>query len=133
MKIAIALYAALAASLVSAPIAASAADFAGTWKVDGSEKQPGSTFVIAAVCQFQQAGVVLTGTCKGPNGIGPASGKLVGPTKVEWECNVTPTDRVGFRGLIKLAGVMGADGVVRGEFSLSTAPALRGTFTQVRP
>jgi len=133
MRVITSLCAVLAASLAAAPIAANAADFAGTWKVNGSMKQPRGALVLDAVCQFQQAGVVLRGACKGPTGEGPALGKLISPTKVEWQCDVTPTAPDGFRGAIRFDGVMGADGVVRGEFAISTAPALRGTYTQVRP
>ena len=111
---------------------ASARSFAGTWSVSATFISGGQIVGTATpVCTFQQAGDRISGTCKGPNGIGPAAGTVSG-REVRWQWNHSATTALGVTGATRFHGTMGADGVIRGTAVNSTRPGLVGTFTEQR-
>jgi hypothetical protein len=81
---------------------------------------------------FQQAGATLTGTCKGPNSLGPATGKVSG-RNVFFQANVVPHTPIGFRGSIQLSGTLDPENVIRGRMKVSSLPGRVGAFTAQRP
>ena len=68
--------------------------------------------LVSPVCEFRQSGDRLAGTCSGPNGGGNA---------------------VGLAGVSSFQERLGADGVVRGTWTFSGRPGVRGEFTAQRP
>jgi beta-lactamase regulating signal transducer with metallopeptidase domain len=107
-------------------------DLSGAWDVRGAIRAPGQAVVgTAPTCEFQQAGSRLAGTCKGPNSLGTAAGKVEGG-HVSWQWQATSYTPVGLSGLASFDGEIGPDDVVRGTWSFSGAPGLTGEFTQQR-
>jgi|SRR5450755_915759 hypothetical protein len=115
------------AILVISPRIADAANFAGTWAVNGIMGDPVFA-TIAPVCVFKQDGNKITGSCKGPNGLGSAEGAVDGE-KIVWHWYRIATNSVGVDGTATLKGVWGSDGVLRGTWTDSAAPDAGGTFT----
>jgi hypothetical protein len=117
----------------AAPTLASADDFAGSWAVSGVIHGDGPVVLsIAADCVFQQTGTIIAGTCKGPYGLGPASGTVVGP-KIAFEAVVKATAPGGLSGALAFAGAVGPDNVIRGEVKYAGLPGHVGAFTAQRP
>jgi D-alanyl-D-alanine-carboxypeptidase/D-alanyl-D-alanine-endopeptidase len=117
----------------AAPASSGAADFSGEWDVDGVIQSDGQ--VVARTrphCVFQQAGERLSGTCKGPNGLGVATGTVSGKT-VSWRWEETGVTPNAVSGTAAFDGTQGADAVVRGAMSFSALPGMTGTFVQHRP
>ena len=106
---------------------AEAVTFAGTWAVSG---RLGATGSVSPVCVFRQSGIALSGTCKGPNGIGSALGAVRGAA-IEWQWHVTRTDPQGYSGIVTFRGTLGADGVIRGSWVFAGATGV-GEFTAQR-
>jgi hypothetical protein len=105
----------------AAPIAAEAANFAGTWTFTGTFVYRGSSYVTAPVCVLRQSGNALAGSCKGPNAIGSASGTVNGRAfTLQWHA-IANTGRTG---VSTLKGTWGADGVVRGTITSTSAPGI---------
>jgi hypothetical protein len=128
----------LTALLAGAAIAAvsqhpaSAADLSGTWNVSATYISHGALVGTATpVCTFQQTGGRLSGTCKGPNGIGPAAGTVAGGS-VAWQWDHTATTPYGATGAGRYRGTVGADGVIRGTATDTALPGVAGAFTQQR-
>src|SRR5579863_2637591 len=84
------------ALLVCAPRAADAANFAGTWAVSGTMGDP-VFFHASPICVFKQDGDKLSGSCKGPNGLGSAEG-AVDDKKIVWHWYHIATNSVGVDG-----------------------------------
>jgi hypothetical protein len=115
------------ALLVCAPRAADAANFAGTWAVSGTMGDP-VFFHASPICVFKQDGDKLSGSCKGPNGLGSAEG-AVDDKKIVWHWYHIATNSVGVDGTATFRGVLGDDGVIRGTLTDTYAPDAGGPFT----
>jgi hypothetical protein len=119
---------ALGLALAAGGAAAQQAEVSGKWAVSG-EIVTGEAQVIARpVCDFQQAGAKLTGSCKGPNAHGPATGSVAGQ-KVSWTWELTADTAIGANGTGRFEGELGADHVIRGTWSFSGLPGASGKFT----
>jgi hypothetical protein len=103
---------------------ASAANFAGTWTFSAIMPNARTT----PVCVFRQVGSRISGSCKGPNGIGSASG-IVNGNAILFSWSHIPTNAIGMRGTATYHGVWGSDGVVRGTWVDSAIRGESGTFT----
>jgi hypothetical protein len=107
-------------------------DLSGTWDVRGAIRMPGQAAVrTSPICEFQQADARLAGTCKGPNSLGTAAGK-VEDGHVSWQWQARSYTPAGGSGLASFNGKVGSDNVIRGTWSFSGAPGLTGEFTQTR-
>ncbi|HTX50406.1 MAG TPA: hypothetical protein VME40_13555 [Caulobacteraceae bacterium] len=119
--------------LAAVPAIAGADDFAGTWDIVGAIHADGPVVLnVTSVCVLQQTGAIIAGTCKGADALGPASGTAVG-AKIGWTADVKATAPNGANGLFSFAGVLGADGVIRGEVKYAGLPGRVGTFTAHHP
>jgi len=107
-------------------------DFSGEWRVSGLIEANGQAVLAKPTCVFQQAGARLTGTCKGPNSLGTATGTVDG-RRLSWRWDATPSTPIGANGVESFDGTLGPDGVVRGATTYSGLPGATGTFTQQRP
>jgi hypothetical protein len=101
-----------------------AANFAGTWTFSAVMANATS----APVCVFRQAGNRISGSCKGPNGIGSAIGAVSGDA-IAFQWHIIATNPRGLAGIATYKGVWGSDGVVRGRWTHSAIPREVGTFT----
>lgn len=116
------------AAVAALPLAAGAANFAGTWAFTGSLNYHGTTSTTAPVCMLRQSGNVLAGSCKAPNFAGPMTGTVSGRNVVlQWHA----TNAAGFKAVATMRGTWGADGVVRGTMTSMSWPAT-GIFTGQR-
>jgi hypothetical protein len=115
------------AFVASSAGSADAANFAGTWTVAGTLGNP-VVATSAPVCVFRQSGNAISGSCKGPNGIGSAVGSVNGRA-ILWRWNIIATNAVGLAGIATYHGVWGSDGVVRGTWTHSRRPGVYGPFT----
>jgi len=114
----------------AAPLAASAANFAGTWAFTGTTVMRSATFVTSPVCLFRQMGDRLAGSCKGPNAIGSADGMVNGNAFVfQWHTIATSGPSKGRTGTATFKGTWNADGVVRGSVTSTSAPGTVGVLT----
>jgi hypothetical protein len=121
------------AAIAAMPTHASALNLSGSWNISGSIQQGGQMiFSFTPRCVFQQAGATLTGTCKGPNSLGPATGRVNG-RNVLIQANVVPYTSIGYRGSIQLSGTLAPDNVIRGQMRVSSLPGRIGVFTAQRP
>jgi hypothetical protein len=127
MKVAII---AVCALVMLAPLMARADNFAGTWAVSGTLGDP-VVARVSPVCVFKQDGDALQGSCKGPNGLGAASGAVDG-AKITFQWNHVATTSQGMTGTSTFKGVLGGDGFVRGTWITSGIPNAWGTFTMQR-
>lgn len=114
-------------SLVLFPLNVGAADFAGKWAVNGTMVGRVNASV-APVCSFRQSGNALSGSCKGPNGLGSADGAVDGG-QVVWEWHIVATDSIGLSGIARFHGALGSDGVIRGTWTHSSIIGESGRFT----
>lgn len=110
-----------------APSAARAADFSGTWVVNGTIGSP-PVGTVSPVCVFKQDGKDVRGSCKGPHGLGPAHGTVDGE-KISWHWDDEATDKTGSTGTATFNGVLGADGTIKGTWISTAIPDASGTFT----
>jgi hypothetical protein len=107
-------------------------DLTGAWLVKGTMEDHGTPVAQAApVCEFQQGDRTLSGTCRGPNAAGPASGVVAG-THVSWKWQLSATTAIGATGTAWFQGDVGPDGVMRGTWTLDQLPGLKGDFTGTR-
>jgi serine-type D-Ala-D-Ala carboxypeptidase/endopeptidase len=113
-----------------APASLAPADVSGTWAFTGTIEASGQIVTTAPVCVFQQASGRLTGDCKGPNGVGPATGTVDG-RRVSWRWDETADTPSGASGRASFDGTLGSDGVLRGQVTFSGV-ATPGTFTGQR-
>ena len=110
---------------------ASAADFSGTWSASAVFEQNGQiAYTTTPVCTFQQAGSRISGTCKGPNALGPAVGTANGAT-ISWQWTAT-ANATGKTGVSTWKGTLDTDGVIRGHMSGSAMPRVTAPFTAQR-
>jgi hypothetical protein len=116
------------AALLAFPGTASAADFSGNWSIAGHMTTDVGVAQVSPVCKFVQAGGAITGECKGPNGEGPAAGKVFGD-KIIWHWNHTATTAYGATGVSSFTGILGSDGVIRGTWGSTMAPGYTGDWT----
>jgi len=116
---------------VSIPGVASAANFAGVWSFSGAMGNP-AVETIAPVCVFRQSGDTLTGSCKGPAGIGSVTGGGVNGVRMTFRWNRIATSAAQRNGVITFFGVAGASGI-RGTWTDSYRPGGVGVFVGRRP
>ena len=109
---------------------AGAANFSGTWSVSGTMTTATSIAKVSPVCTLRQSGDALSGTCRGPNGVGPATGELNG-VRILFQWHVTRTNSIGMSGIATFHGALGSDGVIRGTWTFTGFPA-SGSFTAIR-
>src|SRR5450755_930166 len=89
---------------------AAAADLASAWQIratfrDGARAVP--------LCIFQQVGDVLSGSCKGPNSFGTATGSVRGVhVKFTWHAKAYTS--IGMSGDFEFSGVQGPPNIVAG-------------------
>jgi hypothetical protein len=107
-----------------------AANFSGTWSVSGTMTSATSIAKVSPVCTLRQSGDALSGTCRGPNGVGAATGELNG-ARILFQWHVARTNSIGMSGVATFHGALGPDGVIRGTWTFSGFPAT-GTFTAIR-
>jgi hypothetical protein len=119
------------ALITALPAQAQTPSFTGTWSVSGQMVAGKFLATVAPVCTLQQAGSQVTGTCKGPNGIGPATGMASG-ANISWEWMITPTTPIAMSAIATFKGTLGPDGVVRGTWTNSNLPNASGPFTAQR-
>jgi hypothetical protein len=120
-------------AIAGTPAIAFADDVAGAWNVSGTiQSATGAIVSIAGQCVFQQTGDLISGTCQGPFGLGPASGTARGAS-IAWEADIQATAPGGITSAMALAGTLGPDGVIRGEVKLSAMPGSVGAFIAQRP
>jgi hypothetical protein len=110
---------------------AEAANFTGTWSISGTMAHGNVGAKVSPVCTLRQSGNALSGTCRGPNGAGAATGTVNG-SRVLWQWHVTATNSIGMSGVMTFHGTLGADNVVRGTWTASPIPGGVGEFTQIR-
>jgi hypothetical protein len=124
----------LAGAALTFPLsAATAADFEGVWNVAGAiPTGTPEVFSVTGTCVFQQAGASLAGSCKGPRAIGPAAGTVNG-LAVSWQIDLTPDAPGGANGTLRLTGILGADGFIRGQMMYSGLPGRVGEFAAHHP
>ena len=110
---------------------ASAADFSGTWSASAVFEQNGQiAYTTTPVCTFQQSGSRISGTCKGPNALGPAVGTADGAT-ISWQWTAT-ANATGRTGVSTWKGTLDSDGVIRGHMSGAAKPGVTAPFTAQR-
>ena len=110
---------------------ASAADFSGTWSASAVFEQNGQiAYTTTPVCTFQQSGSRISGTCKGPNALGPAVGTADGAT-ISWQWTAT-ANATGRTGVSTWKGTLDTDGVIRGHMSGAANPGVTAPFTAQR-
>ena len=112
--------------LAAAPRPADAAGASGRWSISGRSAYASVT----PVCLITQVGSRITGTCRGPNAVGPLAGSVSGAT-IAFQWRTTATTRVGVTGVATFRGVLERDGAVRGTFTLTGSPGA-GTFVMQR-
>jgi hypothetical protein len=111
---------------------AAAADLTGFWQITAQMEDQGQTVAQATpLCEFHEASMRLSGTCKGPNSEGPAIGAVVG-NHVTWEWQAKALTAAGGSGTISFKGDIGSDGVIEGTWTADLLPGLTGKFTQRR-
>ncbi len=110
---------------------AAALNFAGKWSVSGTIVRGNFFGKVSPVCVFRQSGDALSGTCRGPNGIGSAAG-TINANRILFEWHSIATTSIGVTGTEIFHGVLGGDGVIRGTWTFSTLPGAVGTFTAIR-
>jgi len=109
-----------------------ATNLAGRWQVQGSlDDGSGRAAQASPVCDFQQTDRTLAGRCKGPAAEGPVSGVIAGK-HIAWKWQASATAALGVSSVARFEGDLGADGVVRGTWSLDQLPGVKGPFTQTR-
>jgi hypothetical protein len=116
---------------ISSPARADEVDFSGAWSVSGRIITGNLLTYVSPVCVFRQAGDQLTGSCKGPNGAGSASGVIDG-ADISWQWHMIATTAVGLNGLSTFRGTLGRDRVIRGSWTFSHLPNASGGFTAQR-
>ena len=110
---------------------ASAADFSGTWSASAVFEQNGQiAYTTTPVCTFQQSGSRISGTCKGPNALGPAVGTADGAT-ISWQWTAT-ANATGRTGVSTWKGTLDTDGVIRGHMSGAAMAGVTAPFTAQR-
>jgi len=112
---------------ISFPGIAGAANFAGSWAFSGTLGNP-VLATSAPICVFRQNGSAISGSCKGPYGIGSANGSVNG-SAIYFQWHVIATRAGGLGGIATYHGYWGGDGVVRGTWWHSTYPGIVGNFT----
>jgi len=118
---------ALATIAIVLPRPAEAANFAGTWVIHGTMGKP-AVAEVNPVCVFTQDGNQLKGTCKGPNGVGPADGTVDGQNIVFHWAHVA-TSYNGMTATTTFKGTLGAVDAMAGTWTTPTVPDKTGTFT----
>jgi hypothetical protein len=107
---------------------ADAANFTGTWSFNGTIVFRNGYSNASPICILRQAGSNISGTCKGPNGIGAAAG-IVNGNAILLRWNHIPTTSLGLRGIATFHGAWGADGVIRGTWMDTALGSAVGNFT----
>jgi hypothetical protein len=116
------------ALLLSSLGRADAANFTGTWSFNGTIVAGNRYATVSPVCILKQGGSNISGTCKGPNGIGAAAGIVNGNAiLVRW--NHIPTNSLGLRGIATFHGAWGSDGVIRGTWMDTAEGSAVGNFS----
>jgi hypothetical protein len=116
------------ALMISSSAPADEVDFSGAWSVSGRIITGSLLTYVSPICTFHQAGDQLTGSCKGPNGAGSASGAIDG-ADISWQWRIIATNAIGINGLSTFRGTLGRDHVIRGSWTFSRLPRASGEFT----
>lgn len=117
------------ALVVSTPLLAGAANFAGSWSFSGAMGRP-VVETIAPVCVFRQSGSVIAGSCKGPAGIGSAQGSTNG-SAIVFQWTRIATSRLQANSVVTFRGVSNGS-AIRGTFTDSADPGYVGSFSAHR-
>jgi hypothetical protein len=89
---------------------AAAEDGATTWQIRATFSDGGGA---VPLCIFQQVGDLLSGTCKGPNSFGTATGSVRG-VHVKFTWHAKAYTAIGVSGDIRFSGIQNPPGIVRG-------------------
>jgi hypothetical protein len=108
-----------------------AANFSGSWSIGGTMVTGSVLTKVSAVCSLRQSGDAISGSCRGANGGGSASG-VVNGSKIYWQLRVTASNAQGLTALTTFHGTLGSDNVIRGTWTVSARPGGTGTFTAIR-
>jgi len=119
------------ALVAAVPGTAEAANYAGAWAFAGSMGNP-AVETIAPVCVFRQSGNTLTGSCKGPAGIGSVTGGGVNGARMTFRWNRIATSAAQRNGVVTFFGVLGPTGI-KGTWTDSYRPGGVGVFAGRRP
>jgi hypothetical protein len=93
---------------------AMALDVTGTWQLDA---QFADGWFSHPVCNFQQSGSKIAGSCSGPSYLGPVVGAVSGTSvQLEWDATTTAAPGPGTEARVRamLSGMQSPDGVIRG-------------------
>lgn len=114
----------IAAAIVAAPLAASAAGLSGAWTINGSFDSMGIKY--AVTCTLADAGGKLSGPCKGPQGEAINASGSEGAGKFDLAYDTT---YMGSPVHLDYKGDIKPDGTVAGTID---AGAAQGAFTAAR-
>lgn len=117
--------------MAAAAGAASAPDFTGKWVVTGSMSGDNGEETISPTCTFKQDGGDLSGSCKGPSGLGSLDGAVDGKSIV-WHWKRVATNSDVLDATITFRGSLGSDGVIRGQWKDDNIDDEVGTFVAQR-
>jgi hypothetical protein len=117
---------------VSVPARADDIDFSGAWSISGHIVTGNLLTTVSPICAFRQTGDRLTGSCKGPNAAGAATGVAEG-RNISFQWRHVAANAVGLSGVSTFRGALGPDNVVRGFWTISRLPNASGSFTAQRP
>ena len=115
------------AVLVTPGGAGASTSFTGKWVVTGS--MPDES--ISPTCTFNQDHGKLSGSCKGPNGLGDLDGAADGDSIV-WHWDRVATSDKTWDATLTFRGTLGSDGIVKGEWKDDTLSDEVGNFVAQR-
>ena len=124
------LFATLVVGLIAslaAPVRADNVSIAGKWAFSGTLGDPAFAWM-SPVCTLKQDGAQITGTCKGPNAFGTATGAVDGK-KIFLQWTHAATNDEGDSGTTTMKGTLDDDGFIRGTYTNSAYPDAGGVFT----
>ena len=110
MKTPIALGLALFVGVGMAATTAAAEDETTSWQISATFSDGGTA---VPLCIFQQVGDLLSGTCKGPNSFGTATGVVRG-VHIKFTWHAKAYTAIGRTGDFEFSGVQDPPGTVRG-------------------
>jgi hypothetical protein len=99
------------------------ATFTGRWSFSGLIVAGPMSFAFAQVCDIQQIGPQVAGSCHGPNGACSAVGVANGPN-LDLTCRTVATNNPAIAGVLTFHGAVAPDGVVRGSCTHTATPGV---------
>ncbi len=111
---------AVAASLSSGALAQDVG-YSGKWSFSGLIIASPLITAFAQICDLQQNGTQIAGSCRGPNGACSAVGVVKGG-HVDLTCRITVVNNPNLNGVLTFHGDLQADGIVRGTCTHSRSP-----------